>query len=177
MRSGAGSGGEHDPPANDRRRDFPLHAAALERGVLALADEGVVSNLPQCFRIEDADIGRGADGELAGRAAEDGGGVAGDAGERGGERQLCGGGPFQGQRQQQFERSRAGVGFAEGQCLAVLVDRGVIRADRGEAAGGGRGQRFTVALCAQRRVPAITSLSMRIRAPAFCVTACCGGAS
>ena len=32
-------------------------------------------------------------------------------------------------------------------------------------------------LCAQRRAPAITSLSMRIRAPAFCVTACCGGAS
>ena len=29
-------------------------------------------------------------------------------------------------------------------------------------------------LCAQRRAPAITSLLMRIRAPAFCVTACCG---
>ncbi len=152
MRSGAGSGGEHDPSANDRRRHFPLHAAALERRVLALADEGVVGDFPQRFGIEDADIGGGADGELTGRAAEDGGGVAGDAGEGGGERQLCGGGPFQRQRQQQFERSRAGLGFAEGQRLAVLVDRSVVRADRGEAAGGGRGQRFA----AVQAVPTLT---------------------
>mgnify|MGYP000674172770 CR=1 FL=1 len=31
--------------------------------------------------------------------------------------------------------------------------------------------------CVRQRAPAITSLSMRIRAPAFCVTACCGVAS
>ena len=29
--------------------------------------------------------------------------------------------------------------------------------------------------CVRQRAPAITSLLMRIRAPAFCVTACCGG--
>ena len=28
--------------------------------------------------------------------------------------------------------------------------------------------------CVRQRAPAITSLLMRIRAPAFCVTACCG---
>lgn len=30
--------------------------------------------------------------------------------------------------------------------------------------------------CVRQRASAITSLLMRIRAPAFCVTACCGGA-
>src|SRR5205085_12065397 len=105
----------------------------------------------------DGDIGRCARGQAPALYAEHLRGVAGDAGERLGERQLSRLAPLEGQRQKQLQARRAGLGFGERQVLSVLVDRGVVRAgaiDRTllEAAG----QRIAIALAAKRRLePAV----------------------
>ena len=104
-------------------------------------------------RVEHAHVGTRAHRQVAGLGdADDLRRVRGDAGESLHQRQSGAIRPLQGQRQQQLEAGGAGLRLRERRLLAVVVHRGVIRAQRVDAAlGQAAGQRLAVALAAQRR--------------------------
>ena len=128
--------------------------------MLALAGQRRRRHGPARGGIEDADVGRFAHGQAAGRNTGDPGRVGRDLGH--GARQRTGArlrlvqgivvGPFQGQRQQQFQPRGTRRRFAERQQLFIVVDGRMVRAhgvDRAiEQAGA---DRIAVALAAEWR--------------------------
>ena len=128
--------------------------------MLALAGQRRRRHGPARGGIEDADVGRFAHGQAAGRDAGDTGRVGRDLGH-GARQRTCARlrllqcvvvGPFQGQRQQQFQARGAGRRFAERQQFFIVVDGRVVRAhgvDRAVEQAGA--DRIAVALAAERR--------------------------
>ena len=85
--------------------------------------------------------------------AEQAGRIASDPGQRVEQREAHFLAPFQGQGEQEFKPGGARFGFAEGDLLGIVIDRGVIGAeDIDRTAGQAGAQRVAVALAAQRRV-------------------------
>ena len=128
--------------------------------MLALAGQRGRRHGPARGRIEDADIGRFAHGQAAGRDTGHPRRIGGDL--RHGARQrtrarlrLVQGivvGPFQGQRQQQFQARGAGRSFAERQQFFIVIDGRVVRAHGVHGAVEQAGaDRIAVALAAERR--------------------------
>ena len=128
--------------------------------MLALAGQRGRRHGPARGRIEDADVGRFAHGQAAGRNAGHTGRIGRDLGHGARQRTLARlwlaqrvvVGPFQGQRQQQFQARRAGRRFAERQQFFIVIDGRVVRAhgvDRAVEQAGADG--IAVALAAERR--------------------------
>ena len=119
---------------------------------MALAAQRGRRNHPGRVRIEHTDIGWCAQRKRSSCAAGNPRRLGGDPRERGGQRHAATLGPGQGERQQQLQTGHTGLRLTEWQQLRVIVDRGVIRADRIDRAVGHRlRQRFAIALRTKRR--------------------------
>ena len=123
-------------PGDDRCAHLAGHFPPDERRVLALASEGCPLDAPMQVRVEDTDVCGRPDGEVARIFSKHSGGLHREARERLGQRNAVLVRPLQRERKEKLETGRAGFRLAERNLLAVVVHRGVIRANEIDRAIG-----------------------------------------